>query len=392
MLTSEEKEKVQRGIWNETFTLFALPVILYDDVKEQLQKELFKGFGEAEDFEEGSKGFVKANKLKDNISRFSAAKVFQQVNDERNFLLDETGNIRSFFDFKKDADKIYGKYNTEWMKVERQATIANAQSAAQWIDIQETKEVLPLLQYRTAGDERVRPEHQAWEGITRPADDPFWDSHNPPNGFNCFEPNTKVLTPDGWKKISAINKGDYIIGGSGEKRNVTGVHINDFIGNLIRLSYNNTYILGTQNHKIQTLNGWVPLGEISMGDEIVKKNNPVEILELDSISRYPYKGNVCNLSVDIDESYITELGIVHNCRCIVVQLEAGRITDLRKRQQEIKRKSDGELSIDNTDKLFAINSGKQDFIFKEKGTSPHPYFKVPKEFEGLKKRNFDLPL
>lgn len=263
-LKPEEQEGVQRGIWNGTFTLFSLPVILYNDVRAQLKKELFSGFGDPEDFEEGSKQFIKATKLEDNVTRFSAAKVFQQVKDERNFLFDKTGNIRSFFDFKKDADKIYGKYNTEWMRVERQATIANAQSAAQWIDIQDTKETLPLLQYRTAGDERVRPEHAAWEGITRPANDPFWDSHMPPNGFSC--------------------------------------------------------------------------------------------------------------------------------RCIVVQVESGKITNLQKRQQEIKKKSDGELSLKNKDESFARNAGKQDFIFKEKGEGPHPYFKVPKQFEPLKKRNFDLPI
>ena len=39
--------------------------------------------------------------------------------------------------------------------------------------------------YVTAGDERVRPEHVAMDGVTAPKDDPLWDSWWPPNGWNC---------------------------------------------------------------------------------------------------------------------------------------------------------------------------------------------------------------
>ena len=41
------------------------------------------------------------------------------------------------------------------------------------------------LQYRTAGDDRVREEHAALDGTTLPPSDPFWDSYLPPNGWNC---------------------------------------------------------------------------------------------------------------------------------------------------------------------------------------------------------------
>ncbi len=41
------------------------------------------------------------------------------------------------------------------------------------------------LQYRTVGDDRVRPEHAAMHGITLPPSDPFWASYYPPNGWNC---------------------------------------------------------------------------------------------------------------------------------------------------------------------------------------------------------------
>ena len=39
--------------------------------------------------------------------------------------------------------------------------------------------------YVTTGDDRVRPTHQALEGVTLPKDDPFWERFYPPNGWNC---------------------------------------------------------------------------------------------------------------------------------------------------------------------------------------------------------------
>ncbi len=41
---------------------------------------------------------------------------------------------------------------------------------------------------------------------------------------------------------------------------------------------------------------------------------------IDDVEIVPYNGNVFNLTVDDDESYITRIGIVHNCRCSVISL------------------------------------------------------------------------
>ena len=41
------------------------------------------------------------------------------------------------------------------------------------------------LQYRTVGDDRVRPEHAALNGVTLPPSDEFWESYYPPNGWRC---------------------------------------------------------------------------------------------------------------------------------------------------------------------------------------------------------------
>jgi SPP1 gp7 family putative phage head morphogenesis protein len=47
------------------------------------------------------------------------------------------------------------------------------------------QEILWGYKYVTTGDERVRAEHAALEGVTLPKDDPFWKRYYPPNGWSC---------------------------------------------------------------------------------------------------------------------------------------------------------------------------------------------------------------
>jgi len=46
-----------------------------------------------------------------------------------------------------------------------------------------------------------------------------------------------------------------------------------------------------------------------------------KFIRIDKIEEQSYHGKVFNLSVKTDESYITSLGIVHNCRCNVIQTD-----------------------------------------------------------------------
>jgi SPP1 gp7 family putative phage head morphogenesis protein len=43
----------------------------------------------------------------------------------------------------------------------------------------------PIWRYDAVNDGRTRPSHRALDGMTAGADDPIWDTHYPPNGFNC---------------------------------------------------------------------------------------------------------------------------------------------------------------------------------------------------------------
>jgi SPP1 gp7 family putative phage head morphogenesis protein len=62
-----------------------------------------------------------------------------------------------------------------------------AQNAGRWQEDQseEIQEILWGYKYVTVGDDRVRPEHEALDGVTLPKDDDFWQTYWPPNGWNC---------------------------------------------------------------------------------------------------------------------------------------------------------------------------------------------------------------
>ena len=65
------------------------------------------------------------------------------------------------------------------------------------------QQILWGFRYVTVGDDRVRPEHAAMDGMTAPRNDPIWRTHFPPNGWNCrcqaielFEPE-EIVIPEG---------------------------------------------------------------------------------------------------------------------------------------------------------------------------------------------------
>ncbi len=60
-----------------------------------------------------------------------------------------------------------------------------AYATGRWQRIQRAKQRLPFLRYSAVQDNRTRPHHAAWHGLILPVDHPFWNTHFPPNGWNC---------------------------------------------------------------------------------------------------------------------------------------------------------------------------------------------------------------
>ena len=115
---------------------------------------------------------------------FSGIKTFHELNEAFPSLLDENGNRKPFERFLNDVQKIDQTYNQNYLRAEYNFVQASASMAAKWEKFTEDGDRYNL-QYRTANDDKVRPEHAALDRVTLPITDPFWESYYPPNGWNC---------------------------------------------------------------------------------------------------------------------------------------------------------------------------------------------------------------
>lgn len=122
--------------------------------------------------------------LKNDVFVFSGFKTYQGLREAAALLLDEKGQIKPFHRFYNDITAIKQDYNKNWLQAEYIFAQASAEMAAKWKDFEADGDRYNL-QYRTAHDNRVRPEHKLLHGITLPASDPFWDEFFPPNGWRC---------------------------------------------------------------------------------------------------------------------------------------------------------------------------------------------------------------
>ena len=115
---------------------------------------------------------------------FSGIKTFHELNEAFPSLLDSNGNRKTFEAFLNDVRKIDKTYNSNYLRAEYNFVQSSAEMAAKWERFSEDGDRYNL-QYRTANDDKVRPEHAALNGVTLPPSDPFWEEYYPPNGWNC---------------------------------------------------------------------------------------------------------------------------------------------------------------------------------------------------------------
>lgn len=97
-------------------------------------------------------------------------------------------------EFRKDFDNIVSKHgwsyngSRNWRsEVIYSTNVRQAYNAGRWVQLTDPEQlqVLPYLTYKH-GDSRVpRLHHLAWNGITLPANDPWWNDHFPQNGWGC---------------------------------------------------------------------------------------------------------------------------------------------------------------------------------------------------------------
>jgi SPP1 gp7 family putative phage head morphogenesis protein len=110
-----------------------------------------------------------------------------------------------------------------------QVNMRTAYMEGKWERIQRQKAAFPYLRYVSVMDGRERPEHRAWHGTIKPVDDPWWDAHYPPCGWNCRcevqALNKRMMEREGWTETArpkAFPPREYVNRRTGEVSQVPG--------------------------------------------------------------------------------------------------------------------------------------------------------------------------
>ena len=130
--------------------------------------------------------------LSESTFVFSGFKTYHELREVSAMMQDESGGFKSWEKFKEEVTAIDSRYNRNYLRAEYDFAVQSAQMAAKWKEFEADGDEY-LLQYRTAGDDKVRAEHAVLHNTTLPIDDPFWDEYLPPLDWGCRCTTVQVL-------------------------------------------------------------------------------------------------------------------------------------------------------------------------------------------------------
>ena len=130
-----------------------------------------------------TKGFMVAGAMEEEL-----------LNDLRHAVDKAIADGATLAEFRKDFNSIVE--NTGWVykggrnwrsKVIYETNLRTAYQAGRYQQMTDpdVTDMRPYWQYRHGDSVSPREEHLAWDGIILPHDDPWWDTHYPPNGWGC---------------------------------------------------------------------------------------------------------------------------------------------------------------------------------------------------------------
>jgi len=122
-----------------------------------------------------------------NLFHFSHAREMAGLSKINELLIDKDKlKIRSFGDFKTQAEPFLNKLNDTWLKTEYDFSIAVGQNASAYNRFLSEKDtVTRYIQYQTVGDSQVRSEHAILDGLIFDIDDLEARRIWPPNAWRC---------------------------------------------------------------------------------------------------------------------------------------------------------------------------------------------------------------
>ncbi len=131
--------------------------------------------------EYGTADDVVLTAMETNLYHFSAAKTLTEIQQ----LNQAYRASRSFEEYMEQAAKITDTFNRRWARTEYDTAGQVAESTSTYYRLLEQNRLFPYWEYRTVGDDKVREEHAALNGLILPANDPRWRKIYPPNGWGC---------------------------------------------------------------------------------------------------------------------------------------------------------------------------------------------------------------
>ena len=174
-------DKMMKALFNQNGASFSVEFITDPDVQSFVQSH-------ADVLDSAFSQVKMSDAMRRRLQRsdfiFSGMKAFHELNEAFPSLIDDNGNRKPFEQFLNDVRKIDSNYNSNYLRAEYNFVQASAEMAAKWERFSQDG-YRYNLQYRTANDNRVRPEHAALHGVTLPISSSFWEEYYPPNGWNC---------------------------------------------------------------------------------------------------------------------------------------------------------------------------------------------------------------
>lgn len=121
-----------------------------------------------------------ADRLRANVSRFAAYKAWHATAQVREALDENGGDLEA-------ARRTLRRFN-RWQAAEYNTAVARSRTAKQWQqwnDGGDNSRVFPNIVWLPSMSATPREEHRAFWNRVWPKDDPFWDSNQPGNLWNC---------------------------------------------------------------------------------------------------------------------------------------------------------------------------------------------------------------
>lgn len=100
----------------------------------------------------------------------------------------------SLSEFRRQFDEIVARYGWQYRggrdwrtRVIYDTNLRTAYAAGRYKQMTDPNMIRlrPYWQYRHGGSAQPRPDHLSWDGLVLRADDPWWRTHYPPNGWGC---------------------------------------------------------------------------------------------------------------------------------------------------------------------------------------------------------------